>query len=195
MEEFKAEDLPAEPTPSEPLVAAHQDTGHSEFPVPAASEEEPDDWSSLLADAGVPATPAEEAAPVEDEIGQHRHELLPGEEPTALPVPEHAEIAAEGQEPALEEPQAAVPETPSPQPEIELDQEFELVLEPEAVIPAHEMFSQMPPPADGKACAPKQEKSPEPVSGQMFSSDQFLSDLAKIDEFGLDELTPGCPTE
>ncbi|MGB2634053.1 MAG: tetratricopeptide repeat protein [Candidatus Acidiferrum sp.] len=192
MEEFKAEDLPAEPTPSEPLVAAHQDTGHSEFPVPAASEEEPDDWSSLLADAGVPATPAEEAAPVEDEIGQHHQELLPGEEPTALPIPEHAEIAAEGHEPALEEPQAAVPEARPPQPELELDQDFELVLEPEEVIPAHEMLSQIPPPAPAKPAQPKQEKRPEPVSSHMFSSDQFLTDLAKeIDELGLDELTPG----
>ncbi|MGB7731647.1 MAG: tetratricopeptide repeat protein [Candidatus Acidiferrum sp.] len=195
MEEFKAEDLPAEPTPSEPLVAAHQDTGHSEFPVPVASNEEPDDWSSLLADAGVPAIPTEEAATVEDEIGQHHQELLPGEEPTALPIPEHAEIAAEGHEPALEEPQAAVPEAPPPQPELELDQDFELVLEPEEVIPAHEMLSQIPPSAPPKTAEPKQEKRPEPVSSNMFSSDQFLTDLAKeIDELGLDELTPGMST-
>jgi pilus assembly protein FimV len=184
-EEFKAEDLPAEPMPSEPPVGAHQE-------VPAAAEEELDDWSSLLADAGVPAIPRGEAAPVEKEIGQHHEELLPGEEPTALPIPEHAEIAAEGHEPALEEPQAAVPEAPPPQAELELDQEFELVLEPEEVIPAHEMLSQIPPPAPPKSPQPKQEKRPEPVAANMFSSDQFLSDLAKeIDELGLDELTPG----
>lgn len=192
LEEFKAADLPAEPKPSEPLVAAHQDTGHAEFPVRAASEEEPDDWSSLLADAGVRAIPPEQAAAVEEEIGQHHEELLPGEEPTALPIPEHAEIAAEGHEPALEEPQAAVPEALPAQPELELDQEFELVLEPEEVIPAHEMLSQIPPPAPPKSAEPKKEKLPEPVPTNMFSSDQFLSDLAKeIDELGLDELTPG----
>ncbi|MGB2664968.1 MAG: tetratricopeptide repeat protein [Candidatus Acidiferrum sp.] len=192
MEEFKAEDLPAEPMPSEPPVAEHQDRGHAEFPVPAAAEEELDDWNSLLADAGVPAIPTEQAAPVEEEVGQHHEELLPGEEPTALPIPEHAEIAAEGREPALEEPQAAVPKAPPPQAELELDQEFELVLEPEEVIPAHEMLSQIPPPAPPKTAEPKQEKRPEPVAANMFSSDQFLSDLAKeIDELGLDELIPG----
>ncbi len=192
IEELKAEDLGGEPVPSEPLVAAHEDTGHAEFPVPAASGEEPDDWSSLLADAGVPAIPPEQAAPVEEEIRQHHEELLPGEEPTALPIPEHAEIAAEGHEPALEEPQAALPEALPPQPELELDQEFELVLEPEEVIPAHEMLSEIPPPVPPKSAEPKQEKLPEPVPASMFSSDQFLSDLAKeIDELGLDELTPG----
>ncbi len=183
LEESKAEDLPAE-APSEPLVAAYEDTGHAEFAAPAVSEEDPDDWSALLRDAGVPAIPTEQAAPGEDEIGQHHEELLPGEEPTALPIPEHAEIAAEGHEPALEEPQAVLPEAPPPQPELELDQEFELVLEPEEVIPAHEMLSQIPPPAPPEPA--------EPVSSHMFSSDQFLSDLAReIDELGLDELTPG----
>ena len=183
LEESKAEDLPAE-APAEPLVAAYEDTGHAEFAAPAVSEEDPDDWSALLRDAGVPAIPTEQAAPGEDEIGQHHEELLPGEEPTALPIPEHAEIAAEGHEPALEEPQAVLPEAPPPQPELELDQEFELVLEPEEVIPAHEMLSQIPPPAPPEPA--------EPVSSHMFSSDQFLSDLAReIDELGLDELTPG----
>lgn len=191
VEEFKAEDVPAEPAPPEPVVAAQQEPAPSEFSVPAAAEEEPDDWTSMLADAGVPAIPTEETAPVEDEIGQHHQELLPEEETTALPIPEHAEIAAEGHEPALEEAPVTVPEALPPQPELELDQEFELVLEPEEVIPAHELLSQMPPPAPAKPAEPKTEKHPEPVSSNMFSSDQFLSDLAKeIDELGLDELTP-----
>ena len=198
VEEVKAEDVPAEPEPSEPPVVAHQETAPSEFAVPAASAEEPDDWSSLLAYVGVPPghpMPAEEAAPVEDEMAKHHQELLPEEELTALPIPEHAEIAAEGHEPALEEPQATVPEAPAPQPELELDQDFELVLEPEEVIPAHEMVAQIPPPAPPKPAEPEQEKHPEPVSRNMFSSDQFLTDLAKeIDELGLDELTPAMST-
>ena len=182
---------------SEPLVAAYEDTGHEEFHVPVEAVD-PEDWTAPIAD--VPAEPhvhAQETTPVEEEIEQHAEALLPEEEPTALPIPEHAEVAAEGHEPALEEPQAALPEAPPPQPEIELDQEFELVLEPEEVIPAHEMLSQLPPaktPEPVKDAVPaesKEEKVAEPVPSHTFSSDQFLSDLAReIDELGLDELTP-----
>ena len=202
VEEEPAAEVPVETTPAKPLVAASGKVSPEEFSVPVESADA-DDWTSQL-----PAEPAEHPVPAQElaqetvqaseEIGQHADELLPDEEPTALPVPEHAELAAEGQEPALEVPQAALPETPEPQPEIELDQEFELVLEPEAVVPAHEMLSQIPPP---KTPEPMEESLPlgpgeaqkakEPVAGEMFSSDQFLSDLAKeIDELGLDELTP-----
>jgi tetratricopeptide (TPR) repeat protein len=199
-EEVKAEDLPAGPEPSEPLVAAHPETAPTEFAVPAASAEEPDDWSSLLADVGARAehaVPAEGTTPAEDEIGQLHEERLPEEETTALPIPEHAEIASEAYEPAPVEPQAAVPEAPAPQPELELDQEFELVLEQEEVIPAHEMLSQIPPPTPPQHAEnfapvePREKTLAEPVPSHMFSSDQFLSDLAKeIDELGLDQLTP-----
>ena len=202
VEEEPAADVPVETTPAKPLVAASGNASPEEFSVPVESVDA-DDWTSQLpAEPAEPPVPAQELAQetvqASEEIGQHAEELLPDEEPTALPVPEHAELAAEGQEPALEVPQAALPETPEPQPEIELDQEFELVLEPEAVVPAHEMLSQIPPP---KTPEPMEESLPlgpgeaqkakEPVAGEMFSSDQFLSDLAKeIDELGLDELTP-----
>ena len=197
VEEEKSEDVPAEAIPTEPLVAAYEDTGHEEFHVPVEAVD-PEDWTAPIADVPAePAVHAQETTPVEEEIEQHAEALLPEEEPTALPIPEHAEVAAEGHESALEEPQAALPEAPPPQPEIELDQEFELVLEPEEVIPAHEMLSQVPPaktPEPVKDAAPgesKEEKVAEPVPGNAFSSDQFLSDLAReIDELGLDELTP-----
>ena len=202
VEEDPAADVPVEIVPAKPLVAASGKVSPEEFSVPVESVDA-DDWTSQL-----PAEPAGRPVPAQElaqktvqaseEIGQHAEELLPEEEPTALPVPEHAELAAEGQEPALEVPQAALPETPEPQPEIELDQEFELVLEPEAVVPAHEMLSQIPPPKTPDPVeeslplgAGEAQKTKEPVAGEMFSSDQFLSDLAKeIDELGLDELTP-----
>jgi pilus assembly protein FimV len=196
-EEEKPKELPVEAVPAEPLVAAYENTGHEEFHVPV-EEVDPESWEVASSDA--PAKPpvhAQKSVPETLEIG-HVEELLPGEEPTALPVPEHAEIAAEGHEPALEEPQAALPKSPPPQPEIELDQEFELVLEPEEIVPAHEMLTQVPPapepPANAapvEAVEVAKEKVAEPVSSNMFTSDQFLSDLAKeIDELGLDELTP-----
>ena len=66
---------------------------------------------------------------------------------------------------------------PPSQPEFELDQEYELVLEPESLVPAHE---QKPP-----------EKPAAPPAGSGFDSDQFLADLAKeIDQLGMDGLTP-----
>jgi pilus assembly protein FimV len=203
VEEPAAQNALEETLPHEETVAAYQDTGHAELPV-SPEEDDPEDWTHLLSEveqATQPAAPTHETAPVEDEIGQHPQELLPEEETTALPLPEHAEVASEGHEPALEEPQAVVPQTPPPQPELELDQDFELVLEPEQVVPAHEMLSQIPPaPAD--AAKTKEEKVAAPVPSNGFSSDQFLSELAReIDELGLDELTPamsepqGAPRE
>jgi tetratricopeptide (TPR) repeat protein len=197
IEEEKSEEAPAEAIPAEPLVAAYQDTGHSELPI-SVEAVDPEGWSSPTTD--VPEKQpghAPENATVEKVIEPAGELLLPDEELTALPIPEHAEVAAEGHEPALEEPQAALPEAPPPQPELELDQEFELVLEPEPVVPAHEMLSPVPPAkkpepvVDSVPTEAKAEKVPEAAESSAFSSDQFLSDLAKeIDELGLDELTP-----
>ena len=191
VEEEKAEEPPAEAVPSEPLVAAYEDTGHEQVHVPTESIDA-EDWTAELGIAE-PEAPASEppAAPIEEEIGQHAETLLPEEEPTALPVPEHAEVASEAPEPALEDPQPALPEAAVPQPELELDQEFELVLEPEPVVPAHEMLSQVPPapiPEPAKSETPQEAKAEEPVGTNVFASDQFLSDLAReIDELGLSQ--------
>jgi pilus assembly protein FimV len=200
IEEEQPQDVPADAVPSEPLVAAYEETGHSDVHVPV-QDADAEDWTTMVPEESAePAAPSQEAAApaesvpaAEDGIPPHTETLLPEEEPTALPTPEHAEVAAEGHEPALEEPQPALPETAPAQPELELDQEFELVLEPEPVLPAHEMLSQIPPPAPSEesVAAAKDEKTGEPVAENAFSSDQFLSDLAReIDELGLDELTP-----
>jgi pilus assembly protein FimV len=187
VEEEKSPEQPAAEIPAESLVPAHEETGPLEFEVPEEAVELGTENSSV-ADLSVelPA-PAQGATPASFEDEHAKPALLPDEELTALPIPEHAEVAAEGHDPALEEPQAALPGAPPPQPELELDQEFELVLEPEDVVPAHEMLSKVPP-----AAAPKpDEKIAAEVPGNVLSSDQFLTDLAKeIDELGLDELTP-----
>ena len=193
VEEVKSEDAPAEAAPAEPLVAAYEDTGHEEFHVPVDSVD-PEDWTSAVTEVSAESPAQAQGTPaVDDGIPQHGEGLLPDEEPTALPVPEHAEVASESHEPALEEPQAALPQAPPPQPELELDQEFELVLEPEPVVPAHELLSEVPPAkaAEPAEAAKAKEEVGEPVARNAFSSDQFLSDLAReIDELGLDELTP-----
>jgi tetratricopeptide (TPR) repeat protein len=133
-----------------------------------------------------PASPAPVAEP-----GEAHQELLPEEELTTLPVPEHAELASEAPEPALEIPQSAVPEK-APEPEFELDQDFELVLESEPVVPAHEMLSAMPPAPKQPEKAKKEDLVPASASSESkpaFTSDDFLSDLAKeMGELGLGEL-------
>ena len=133
-------------------------------------------------------------APSASAFAHQEEHLLPDEELTALPVPEHAELAAEGTEPSLEVPQPAVPETPLPAPEFEVDQDFELVLEPEPVVPAHEMLASIPSSSSPEAHAAEKREEPKPetvpANGNAFGSDQFLSDLAKeIDSLGMGELT------
>jgi pilus assembly protein FimV len=198
VEEVKVEEPVAEMTasPAEPTIAAHEEPAAEEFAIPVQESADADDWTNLLPDV---EAPADQPAPVQEEIELSAEHLLPEEELTTLPVPEHAEIAAEGQEPALDLPQSVVPEPAPAQPDLELDQDFDLILEPEAVVPAHEMLSQVPPAAphvEAEVISEKteahEEKAAQPVaSNKVFSSDQFLSDLAKeIDDLGLDELTP-----
>jgi pilus assembly protein FimV len=181
---------PVEEATPEKLVPAFEDTGHSEFKISPQSLA-PEGWGIPLEEIptsnSAPA-PEQKEASEEETIHSGPEALLPDEELTALPIPEHAEIASEGPEPILEEPQAALPKTPAREPEFELDREFELILEPEEVVPPHEMLSQVPPPKESETAEPLTQAAAKP-SG--FSSDQFLSDLAKeIDELGLDELIP-----
>ena len=77
--------------------------------------------------------------------------------------------------PPVSKPATAKPPAAVPVPEIELDQEYELVLEPE---------SEERPTAES-------EKAAIPDRGQVLASDQFLADLAnEIDQLGMDQLTP-----
>ena len=119
--------------------------------------------------------------------------------------PENIPAAAEkNHAPAVPEPppvprQPAAKEKPAPppaakpEPEFELQQDFELVLEPEPLVPA---YDQKPPetplavPPPEPAAAHAQNSAPaQPADG--FASDQFLADLAKeIDDLGLDALVP-----
>lgn len=187
-EEETATATPTEETKHEELVPAFEETGHSEFKVPLESVD-PEGWDAVEEQVEAESKTPSAATPAEKEPEHAPEPLLPDEEPTALPIPEHAEVASEGHEPALEEPQAAVPGKPTEEPEIELDREFELILEPEEVVPPHELMSQMPPAKEPAGEAGKV-GAPAAANADTFSSDQFLSDLAKeIDELGLDELT------
>ncbi len=165
-------------TPAAPMAASPFAEISAELPLP---EQE-----------STPAPQSHRAEP--DEMPET---LLPDEELTALPVPEHAEVASEGPEPSLDIPEPAVVDKSATEPEFELDQDFELVLEPETIVPPHEMLAQMPPPtAHEVKLEPRTGKAPAETvaaastTNKEFSTDDFLSDLAKeMGELGLGELT------
>jgi tetratricopeptide (TPR) repeat protein len=188
--EFSIEEpAPAASEPTHAAAHSEQQPAAQEPQVPTAAPPVEDEGFNPFAEISA-EIPSIESHSAEDEIASHAEEqLLPDEELTALPVPPHAEVAAEGVEPTLEVPQAAIPETPVPEPEFEVEQDFELVLEPEAVVPLHEMMASPPPPI--AAAKDEPEKVAKPANGHTFSSDQFLSDLAaEIDHLGMGELTP-----
>jgi tetratricopeptide (TPR) repeat protein len=116
---------------------------------------------------------------------------LPSIEETAEEALAPAPVAA--QPPATKVPAAPAPEPPqkTPEPEFELDQDYELVLDPEPLVPA---YDQRPPETPVVALEPEpepvtQNAAAPPASG--FASDQFLSDLAnEIDQLGIGGLTP-----
>ena len=166
-----------EETPAAPMAASPFAEISAELPLPETES--------------IPAPQAHKAAP--DKMAET---LLPDEELTALPSPQHAEVASEGREPSLDTPEPAVVNKAPSEPEFELDQDFELVLEPETIVPPHEMLAQMPPAARDVKLDPRSGKAPAETvtaastSGKEFSTDDFLSDLAKeMGELGLGELT------
>ncbi len=197
--------IPDELLPHEPLVPATEDIGKPGIAVPVDADDL-EGWGTPAAEVSAETTAGLSAPPSKGIPVQHQ-ELLPDEELTALPLPQHGEVAAEGPEPALEAPQAALPKPLPPEPEFELDQDFELVIEPEPVVPAHEMLGYVPPlpkkkeepapSAPARRVEPK-EKVPAgaPSNGNVFSSEDFLSDLGKeIDQLGLADLAKPAAME
>jgi len=172
-------------TPARPKKASEE---LPEFEVPADSPVE-EEATSQVAEIPTELTTAEQRAPLSEKVFKQHEELLPDEELTTLPESEHAEVAAEGPDPSLDLPQSTVPEKIAPEPDLDLDQDFELVLEAEPVVPAHEMLSKIPPPPPQSVEPPKVQAG-APGNAQSLTTDDFLTDLAKeMDELGLGELT------
>jgi tetratricopeptide (TPR) repeat protein len=100
------------------------------------------------------------------------------------------------EEPALVPPEdaPAAPQKPSkvsrPESEFELEQEYELVLDPEPLVPA---YDQKPPETPLAPPEPVgRNAGAAPPEGSGFASDQFLADLAnEIDQLGIGDLSPG----
>jgi tetratricopeptide (TPR) repeat protein len=165
--------------------------------APAASEvhevDLSDEWASVLEEtrpAGDSAAPpadapglAEFEIPVESASADeavHPSAGIPGGQPAQELEPLSAPSATKT--PAKEKKRKAAKPPKVEEPEFELEQGYELVIEPEPLVPAHE---QKPP----EVVAKNATQAPAPGSG--FASDQFLADLAnEIDQLGMDKLSP-----
>jgi len=139
----------------------------------------------------------------EFQIGEEPPIVQPHDIPTvvdATPViPLEPEPITEkvGKKPATakpkEAPAAKVPQTPPPtsEPEFELEQEYELVLEAEPLVPAYDQRPPETPVVPPKPEPVAQNAAPAPPAGSGFASDQFLADLAnEIDQLGIGGLAP-----
>ena len=173
---------------AEAAPAADED-GVAEFKVPVdepAHEEEILPFGALSAETPAQAEPASE---VHEEVLE-LPSIFEEEEPPS-PAAEVKPAPPAPAAPVSKPPVTAIPEVakPAPEPEFELDQDYELVLDPEPLVPA---YDQKPPET------PIVPQEPEPVAQNAtsssdggFASDQFLSDLAaEIDQLGIGELSP-----
>jgi tetratricopeptide (TPR) repeat protein len=172
-----------------------------------------DEWATLLDESGggeaaveTPAAPpakpsakpapppAEPGAVEEFQIGEEPAFVSP-EEPPAAEANAFAEISAElpVSDPAKETPAPEARKKPAtaPEPEFELEQDFELVLDPEPLVPAYDQKPPETPIAPPQREPVTQNAAPAPPAGSGFASDQFLADLAnEIDGLELDKLSP-----
>ena len=173
-----------------------------------------DEWATLLEESrggettgetsaappakpsGTPAPPAEPGAIEEFQIGEEPSFVLPEEAPAAAAKANpFAEISAElpRTDEAKKTPAPEGPKKPAkaPEPEFELEQDFELVLDPEPLVPAYDQKPPETPIAPPQREPVARNASPAPPAGSGFASDQFLADLAnEIDGLELDKLSP-----
>jgi tetratricopeptide (TPR) repeat protein len=139
----------------------------------------------------------------EFQIGEEPPIVQPHDVPTVagatpvIPLEPEAITEKVGKKPATakpkEVPAAKVPQTPPPtsEPEFELEQEYELVLEAEPLVPAYDQRPPETPVAAPKPEPVAQNAAPAPPAGSGFASDQFLADLAnEIDQLGIGGLAP-----
>jgi pilus assembly protein FimV len=171
----------------------------------------------LVPPPDVPAYAEFQVSP--EEIAAETNEFVPEEAQISasseapvqqIPTPEEISIS----EPVVETPappaeekapelaaveQSGVPAKASEaESEFELDQDYDLILEPEELVPAH---SQKPPDIPVEVHAAESDANPEPEqiarnsagppAGSDFASDHFLADLAsEIEDLGMGGLTP-----
>jgi tetratricopeptide (TPR) repeat protein len=203
---------PPESEVQEVDLSAEWDTLLDESQQGEAAVEAPPPPAAKTPAAKPPAAPARPPQPAEVEefqIGEEPAIFSPAEEPavaaqnTASAVPVIPREPQPPAKPAAEIPAAKKPkEKPAPEvskkpakpaePEFELEEEYELVLEAEPLVPAHEQRPPETPVAPPEPHPVGQNAKAAPPAGSGFDSDQFLADLAKeIDGLGIDSLAPG----
>ncbi len=186
-------------------VEAAKHPASAEFQVPAIEQADefvisdepetvPGSETPAAAEFEISAEPAEtEDTQVFEISADHATSIVPAAElQEAAPELPTLELPTLGL--PVEAPKAATtPVTPkTPEPEFEVEQDYELVLDPEPLVPA---YDQRPPET------PIAPKAPEPapvahnaapsVPGNGLASDQFLADLAnEIDSLGIGGLAP-----
>ena len=107
--------------------------------------------------------------------------------PAAEELPELAPVEDSHEPQKVEQPA----KEPVKEPEFELEQDYELILDPEPLVPAHEEIQNLVPPAIH--AEPEREPALHNAStnGNEFASDRFLADLAsEIEHLGMGQLTP-----
>jgi len=149
------------PVQPPPVFAPPQEFDISEFQIPGKTPEPApaSPFAAISADASAKAPAREETVEFIPVVEESAKEVAPPPPPPP--------------------PKTAAPKESEPVVEIELDQEYELVLTPEAD-------------ADSPETIPPPEPETVKLGGpQVLASDQFLADLAnEIDQLGIDQLTP-----
>ena len=181
------------------LDEAHQPAPQAEAQAPA-----PPPAAAKTPAAKAPAAPTRPAPPAHVEefhVSEEPGPVAADEAPAAAAPPIPLEKPAATAKVSADKSAAKPKEKPAPkapakppkpaEPELELEQEYVLVLEQEPLVPA---YDQKPPQAPG-APPPQpvaaQNKAAAPQEDAGLDSDQFLADLAKeIDQLGLDSLVP-----
>jgi tetratricopeptide (TPR) repeat protein len=173
----------------------------AEHDAPASILEPARPSSSLVSPADEPAYAEFQVSAQESPAETHAGGIPPEEEiRIPEPVAEAPAPAGTQKEPELTavEQSHAPAKAGQPESEFELDQDYDLILEPEELVPAH---SQKPPDVPIQVHAAESDANGEPQlvgknsagppAGSDFASDHFLADLAnEIDGLGMGELTP-----
>jgi pilus assembly protein FimV len=201
---------------SDEWATLHEETSGPEPAAPVSHAAEPAAPAAKMPEFEIPVAPAvagEDAnsfAEISSEIPSHLESVpepskeqplhIPGV-PLTLETPSRQPVAADSagipvEDPAIEFPNEALHEPVAKEVEFELEQDYDLVIDPEPLVPA---YDQRPPEVPVVPLEPQRVSQPEPVAQSAapppaagsFASDQFLADLAKeIDQLGIEELTP-----
>ena len=172
------------------LEETHDPAAAAPAPPPAAKTPPPAAKPPVA-----PPRPAPPAHVEEFQIAEGPASAAAEETPAAAapPIPLEKPAAKAPAAKLKEKPAAKAPQKPPKpaEPELELDQEYELVLEQEELVPAYDQKPPQPPVAPPPAQRPAAQNKAASPPADGFESDQFLADLAaEIDQLGMDSLAP-----